>query len=67
MRNDSDERGAKLLGGSRVWKDYAFQADVQLLGEQETPGSSYGPTMRKGESIPIAVTILVCGETTINY
>lgn len=32
MRNDSDERGAKLLMGSRFWRNYAVDADVQLLG-----------------------------------
>lgn len=32
MRNDSDERGAKLLTGSPRWKDYSIDADVQLLG-----------------------------------
>ena len=37
MRNNSDERGAKLLGGSKYWKDYSVEADVALLG-------SYGDT-----------------------
>ncbi|HEX7361400.1 MAG TPA: histidine kinase [Bryobacteraceae bacterium] len=32
MRNDSDERGAKLLMGSRFWRNYTVDADVQLLG-----------------------------------
>lgn len=32
MRNDSDERGAKLLMGSHFWRNYAVDADVQLLG-----------------------------------
>ncbi len=32
MRNDSDERGAKLLTGSPYWRDYTVDADVQLLG-----------------------------------
>ena len=32
MRNDSDERGAKLLTGSPLWSDYAIDADVMLLG-----------------------------------
>ena len=32
MRNDSDERGAKLVTGSPSWKDYSIDADVQLLG-----------------------------------
>jgi len=37
MRNNSDERGAKLLGGSKYWKDYSVEADIALLG-------SYGDT-----------------------
>lgn len=32
MRNDSDERGAKLLTGSPYWHDYSIEADVFLLG-----------------------------------
>jgi signal transduction histidine kinase len=32
MRNDSDERGAKLLTGSTQWRDYSVEADVMLLG-----------------------------------
>ena len=32
MRNDSDERGAKLLTGSSQWTDYSIEADVMLLG-----------------------------------
>ncbi len=31
MRNDSDERGAKLLAGSKRWKNYAVEADVEEL------------------------------------
>jgi hypothetical protein len=38
MRNDSDERGAKLLTGSKDWKDYSFSGDVELLGEQGDAG-----------------------------
>jgi signal transduction histidine kinase len=33
IRNDSDERGAKLIAGSPNWRDYAFDADVELLGD----------------------------------
>jgi two-component sensor histidine kinase len=33
IRNDSDERGAKLIGGSKSWRNYSLDADVQLLGE----------------------------------
>jgi signal transduction histidine kinase len=38
MRNDSDERGAKLVTGSAVWKDYSFSGDVELLGQQGDAG-----------------------------
>jgi signal transduction histidine kinase len=31
MRNDSDERGAKLLYGSHYWRNYLIEADVMLL------------------------------------
>jgi signal transduction histidine kinase len=37
MRNDSDERGAKLITGSPDWRDYSFSADVELLG---SPGDA---------------------------
>ncbi|PYX67113.1 MAG: hypothetical protein DMG78_28245 [Acidobacteria bacterium] len=30
MRNDSDERGAKLLTGSVGWRDYSIDADIML-------------------------------------
>ncbi len=33
MRNDSDERGAKLLTGSRYWRNYLIEADIMLLSE----------------------------------
>jgi len=32
MRNNSDERGAKLLTGSPYWHNYFIEADVNLLG-----------------------------------
>lgn len=32
MRNESDERGAKLLTGSPHWHNYSVEADVDLLG-----------------------------------
>ncbi|MGA2808267.1 MAG: histidine kinase [Terracidiphilus sp.] len=32
MRNDSDERGAKLLSGSPYWHNYSIEADIKLLG-----------------------------------
>jgi signal transduction histidine kinase len=38
MRNDSDERGAKLLTGSQQWLNYSIEADVMLLGEGGNAG-----------------------------
>jgi hypothetical protein len=33
VSNNSNERGAKLMYGSRTWTDYVVEADVLLLGE----------------------------------
>ena len=38
IRNDSDERGAKLLTGSPAWSDYSVEADVLLLGRSGDAG-----------------------------
>jgi hypothetical protein len=38
MRNDSDERGAKLLTGSSQWSDYSIEADLMLLGKDGDAG-----------------------------
>ncbi len=38
MRNDSDERGAKLLTGSPYWHNYAVEADIYLLGNSGDAG-----------------------------
>jgi len=38
MRNESDERGAKLITGSSWWKDATVTTDVELLGEQGDAG-----------------------------
>lgn len=38
MRNDSDERGAKLLTGSVGWRDYSIEADIMLLGQDSDAG-----------------------------
>ncbi|GGA78304.1 hypothetical protein GCM10011507_31920 [Edaphobacter acidisoli] len=38
MRNESDERGAKLLTGSRYWTNYSIEADVYLLGASGDAG-----------------------------
>ncbi|HVT98348.1 MAG TPA: histidine kinase, partial [Acidobacteriaceae bacterium] len=38
MRNDSDERGAKLMTGSGYWTDYVLEADIRLLGEDGDAG-----------------------------
>ena len=32
ITNRSDERGAKLIGGSADWSDYEFDLDLQVLG-----------------------------------
>lgn len=32
LRNDSDDRGAKLIAGSPFWTNYKAEADLQLLG-----------------------------------
>ena len=38
IRNDSDERGAKLLAGSSYWRNYSIEADVMLLGPEGDAG-----------------------------
>lgn len=38
MRNESDERGAKLIAGSLGWRDYSLEADIQLLGQDGDAG-----------------------------
>jgi signal transduction histidine kinase len=38
IRNESDERGAKLMAGSVHWRDYAVEADIQLLGQDGDAG-----------------------------
>lgn len=38
MRNDSDERGAKLMTGSPSWHNYSIEADVSLLGANGDAG-----------------------------
>jgi signal transduction histidine kinase len=38
IRNDSDERGAKIVTGSPYWKNYSVQADIQLLGSEGDAG-----------------------------
>jgi len=38
VRNDSDERGAKLITGSLYWKDFVLDADVKLLGQDGDAG-----------------------------
>jgi signal transduction histidine kinase len=45
MRNDSNDRGAKLLTGSPNWKDYIVEGDFQLLG-----GGSVGVLARVSEA-----------------
>jgi signal transduction histidine kinase len=38
IRNESDERGAKLIAGSSRWGDYSVEADIQLLGKDGDAG-----------------------------
>lgn len=38
MRNDSDERGAKIMNGSPQMQNYLIEADVQLLGQYGDAG-----------------------------
>lgn len=38
VRNESDERGAKLISGSNRWSDYSLEADIQLLGNDGDAG-----------------------------
>jgi signal transduction histidine kinase len=38
IRNESDERGAKLITGSKSWRDYSLEADIQLLGRDGDAG-----------------------------
>ena len=38
LRNNSDERGAKLLTGPTYWTDYSVEADVLLLGQYGDAG-----------------------------
>ena len=38
MRNDSDERGAKLLTGSSYWHNYSVEADIMLIGDSGDAG-----------------------------
>jgi signal transduction histidine kinase len=33
IKNDSDERGAKIIVGSPHWKSYVIEADLQLIGD----------------------------------
>lgn len=38
VRNDSDERGAKLMTGSPYWRNYSVEADVTLLDRNGDAG-----------------------------
>lgn len=38
IRNNSDERGAKLIAGSPSWTDYTVESDVMLLGREGDAG-----------------------------
>src|SRR4030095_17087223 len=47
IRNNSDERGAKLITGSSEWRDYTVEADLLLLGQNG--GAGLIVTSRDGE------------------
>jgi hypothetical protein len=36
MRNESDERGIKLMTRSPWWKDYTLTTDIELLMQSAT-------------------------------
>ncbi len=38
LTNESDERGAKLLTGSRQWSNYSLSGDVEILGPEGDAG-----------------------------
>jgi signal transduction histidine kinase len=38
VRNNSNERGAKLITGNLSWTDYSLDADVELLGQSGDAG-----------------------------
>lgn len=38
IRNDSDERGAKIVTGSHYWNNYSIEADIKLLGSEGDAG-----------------------------
>jgi signal transduction histidine kinase len=38
IRNGSDERGAKLVTGSKSWDNYSVEADLMLLGQDGDAG-----------------------------
>jgi hypothetical protein len=48
MRDDSNERGAKLFTGSRYWQDYSIEADVMLLNATG-PASDVGFIVRSND------------------
>ncbi len=45
MRNESDERGARLITGNTRWKDYRIDADVRFLGS----GGDIGVVVRSSD------------------
>ena len=48
MRDDSNERGAKLFSGSQYWQDYSIEADVMLLSATG-PASDVGLILRASD------------------
>ena len=65
MRNDSDERGAKLMTGSPYWRNYSVEADVKLLGEDGDAGLIIRAAMWKTALTPTAATTPDCEPATI--
>jgi hypothetical protein len=55
VRSDSNERGAKLLAGSRHWSNYTVNTDIQFDG----PAADMGVVIRTKESIHTTDTSLV--------
>jgi signal transduction histidine kinase len=48
MRDDSNERGAKLFSGSRYWQNYSIEGDVMLLNATG-PASDVGFIVRSSD------------------
>jgi len=82
IQNDSDERGAKILIGSRYWKNYSVEADMELLGSEGDAGlivrsndeesgvdayQGYYAGLRGRENQPSTDNSLILGEENYEY